>query len=185
MVPALEAGRLTFAGCCGQLDPMDQLAQIAESSPSSNRRRWLLAVALLGVLLTVLALNRWGGAGLVEVAPGKRAGDPPAAGDPVSGVTLTRRGVGVPAASLVVPHWREMTVLDALTAAAEVDRDWHFRYQRYGEQVLVTELAGQSNRGSGQPNWQYEVNRQSPQVGVGAYRLSPGDRVLWKFAPYE
>ena len=51
--------------------------------------------------------------------------------------------------------------------------------------AFLESLDGTPNEGADGLNWQFEVNGVYATRGAGATTLAPGDRVLWKLAPYE
>ncbi|MEM6798656.1 MAG: DUF4430 domain-containing protein [Planctomycetota bacterium] len=72
-----------------------------------------------------------------------------------------------------------LTVLQAVEQASKVDRTGD------GDLAFINAIDGLANEGAGGRNWQYYVEGQRGEVSAGARRLEQGDRVLWKFAPYE
>lgn len=47
--------------------------------------------------------------------------------------------------------------------------------------VLVTGIGGVANDTASNRYWHYWVNQRFAQIGVSAYRLRPGDQVMWKY----
>lgn len=47
--------------------------------------------------------------------------------------------------------------------------------------VLITGIGGVANDTTGSRYWHYWVNQRFAQVGVSAYRVNPGDQVMWKY----
>ncbi len=77
-----------------------------------------------------------------------------------------------------------LTAFSALQKIGE-DDTIAMQFKTYeGLGVMVTELAGLKN---GQDNkyWVYEVNEAKVPLAADQYRLSPGDRLLWKFVTPE
>ena len=77
-----------------------------------------------------------------------------------------------------------MTVVDALSAAQKHPHGVKFAQRGRGATALVTQIGDLKNEGNGK-NWIYSVNGKTAEVGAGAYKLEPGDRVLWEFKRYE
>lgn len=81
--------------------------------------------------------------------------------------------------------WREgMTVQDALDAAKGGPRGIRYEHTGQGAKAFLTRIddLGNEGAGEGKRNWQYRVNGQWPKASFGAYKLRPGDDVLWRFA---
>lgn len=156
---------------------------LAESNQKSLQG-WQLAACLLGVLLVVIGINYAAGRRTTSVGSEATPTDGALATDAATGVTLVREEAR-DTATIIVVHRRDMTVLDAMTLAASADANWQFSYQGSGAAAFLTELGGRNNQGAAGLNWQYEVNGQRADVSFGICPLEPGDRVLWKFAPYE
>lgn len=81
--------------------------------------------------------------------------------------------------------WRdEMTVLDAMEKAKQHPHGITFAQRGSGASTLITQIDDVKNEGAGK-NWLYSVNGKLGTVGVGAYRLKPGDAILWEFKVYQ
>lgn len=78
-----------------------------------------------------------------------------------------------------VPLAQGDTVFEATSRAATT------RWQGKGAMALLQSINGIGNQGADGLNWQFEVNGQYADRGAGDYPLKPGDRILWKLAPYE
>ncbi len=93
-------------------------------------------------------------------------------------------GDGVQVHFTALPWQDSMTVLDAIDAAAKHPHGVKFEKRGRGTATLVTGIGKLKNEGSGK-NWLYSVNKKDADVGVGAYRLEPGDAILWEFKAYD
>lgn len=160
---------------------MNDTSQAADS-PSSNMRSARLVAALAAVLGVVLLVNFVGRGQVARVSGGNGATATVAAED---GVTMAAEGSDRQLPTLVVPLTQQQTVFEALQQAAELDQRWHFAYQGSGAKAFLTELGGQPSDAATGRYWQYELNGRHAQRGIGEQVLQPGDRVLWKFGPYE
>lgn len=150
--------------------------------PRAAHRRF--ALLLLVLLLGVVGWSFWP-AGTQQPATKFPAA---VTDDAARAVVLTMEQGGDASDPLLLLHHPGMTVLDAMASAATIDSRWRFEHVGQGGGAFLTALGGVSNEGAGQDasrNWQYEVNNQRATVSFGAYELTAGDRVLWKFAPYE
>lgn len=165
---------------------MPQVPQTTESN--TRRTHSVLFVGLLVALLAALCGWNWLNKAQSGVPPTARF---PAtvAKDPTIAVSLSmNRGDG-PSAALLLTHHPGMTVFDAMACAAQLNPDWHFQSEGSGSKAFLVELGGLVNEEAAQRGearfWQYNVNGERAAVSYGSYLLAPGDRVLWKFAPYE
>jgi hypothetical protein len=151
-----------------------------------NANRGLLVGLLLLVLLGVISLNHWFGHQEGSAEPNdERPETGEQAVDPANAVILATEIEGSGRSSVSLTHQTEMTLLDLMQRAAEHSDDWRFHFQGRGAGAFLTQLAGLENEGAGGRNWQYEVNGKRAEMSFGACPLSRGDRVLWKFGPYE
>ncbi|QDT67320.1 hypothetical protein MalM25_02170 [Planctomycetes bacterium MalM25] len=140
---------------------------------------WRLVAALAVALLLVAMLRGWG-------TPD--ASDPANQADPkrdAAPVTLEKRLPDQPAQSAQVAWAPGTTVLEATRRAGEDDPAWVGEWRGEGAMSLLILLGGEANQGAEGLNWQFEVNGVYADRGAGAFELAPGDRVLWKLAPYE
>lgn len=82
-----------------------------------------------------------------------------------------------------LPHKPEMTVLDALKAAAAHRHALAFKHTGSGATAMLRSIDGLANEGGAGEgrNWQLWVNDAYATRGMGALILAPGDRVLWRF----
>ena len=146
-----------------------------ESIPEPPRRpsaAWRLAVALVAVLAATAAWNVLGRSASRTLE---------ASGTSVSAeaVTVTVSGGGLEPAPQGIA-WRDgMTVRDA------TDGGFSAVWRGDGSMAFLESLGGVPNQGADGLNWQFEVNDEYADRGAGDYPLAPGDRVLWKLAPYE
>jgi hypothetical protein len=101
----------------------------------------------------------------------------PLAGQEAVRLTFTRPGA--PPRELRAAWTEGLTVADATRLVCST------RWQGEGVMALLVELDGVPNQGPDGLNWQFEVNGRYATEGAGAVVLRPGDRVLWKLAPYE
>ncbi|MEQ8849401.1 DUF4430 domain-containing protein [Botrimarina sp.] len=134
-----------------------------------------MAAALVVVLLAVV---------LVRLADGDRSSqraDPAPPDGPAAGgrVTVAVRRPGEPERSASAVFRPGMTVADATRAA------FPSRWRGEGAMAFLDSLDGTPSDGPEGLNWQFEVNGAYGELGAGAVRLAPGDRVLWRLAPYE
>ena len=84
-----------------------------------------------------------------------------------------------------LPWQEEMRVIDLMAAASRFRPAIRFRWEGEGAAALVTAIDGLSSEGPDGRNWQFWVNDTYADEGAGVYALQPGDRVLWRFSPYE
>lgn len=80
-----------------------------------------------------------------------------------------------------IPFTDDMTVFDALTAAAKHARPLRFKHSGSGEFAFLTEIDGQKNEGVSGKNWTYKVDGERAKVGMGSMKLKEGSHVLWIF----
>lgn len=151
---------------------------LKEPAAAKNPRGLYLAAALAAVLGVVLAVNHWAAPTRIEVAT---TGGTAAEIDPGVGVTFESGQLP----KVIIAHEPEMTVLDAMRQVEQADHAWKFAYQGSGSSTFLLSIADQENEGASGRNWQYEINGQHAQQGIGTQTLEPGDQVLWKFAPSE
>ena len=80
-----------------------------------------------------------------------------------------------------------MTVMDALAAMQMHPRGITFSHRGTGRSAMVTAIGDLKNEGGGEQkkNWMFHINDKPAEVGAGAYKLNPGDTVLWKFQTYD
>lgn len=78
-----------------------------------------------------------------------------------------------------------MTIFDAMVQLKKQQKKFTFKHKGTGTTVFVTEINGIKNSGLSGDNWIYRVNKKLGDRGVGAYKLRPGDQVLWKFGKYR
>ncbi|TWU00110.1 hypothetical protein Pla108_10540 [Botrimarina colliarenosi] len=135
--------------------------------------RWRLAMGMIPVLVGVLIYR------LATSMPLTPEEAPPAGPVGAEVVVLTITQPDAPAVEKEIPWSAGQTVADATRLAA--DTEWRGE----GEMALLESLGGVPNQGADGLNWQFEVNGKYATAGAGAIRLEPGDRVLWKLAPYE
>ena len=82
--------------------------------------------------------------------------------------------------------WREgLTVEQLMREAVKYRPGIKFSQQGEGETGFLDSLDGLKNQGASGRNWMYEVNDQLAEISFCLHVLQPGDRVLWKLAPYE
>jgi hypothetical protein len=82
---------------------------------------------------------------------------------------------------LTLPWSKEMTVADALKAAAAHPRGIKYKSRGKGETLFVTAIDDCDNEGSGR-NWTYTINDKPATKSCGVAAIEAGDVVLWKFA---
>ena len=83
------------------------------------------------------------------------------------------------------PTKKDIPWLEGLTVAEATAQATDTQWQGEGEMAMLISLKGRPNEGVNGLNWQFEVNGEYATRSAGAVRLRPGDRVLWKLAPYE
>ncbi len=147
-------------------------------SDKTSQRSWRFIVALVVLLGLVLAQRRW----LPADNPRESAPKPSTSGT----VSLSiDRGAGAAAETHDI-GWRSgLTVLGVLEAYSAEHPDEPLGVVGSGASALVTAAAGRMNEGAGGLNWQFELNDQYGTKSAGATTVEPGDRVLWKFAPFQ
>jgi len=146
-------------------------------NPPAAGPGWRLAYAAAAVLvvLVVLALYRL----LFPVFAGEPAATPaPAVADQVVEIVIERPDAEPYRQS--VPWTADQTAAEA-TRRLSLPSEW----RGAGEMAFLESLDGVANQGADGLNWQVEVNGRYAERGAGALRLRPGDRVLWRLAPYE
>lgn len=152
------------------------------TSPDANSRRpaspWRLILALATVLLLVVFLRfRAQETGQLD------SGDLPlGTGAPV---VLEQRRPEKEPHQVELRHFPGMTVRTATLRAGAEQASWASDWRGEGEMALLEALGGVANQGGDGLNWQFEVNGVYADRGAGDFELAPGDRVLWKLAPYE
>ncbi len=81
-------------------------------------------------------------------------------------------------------NWKkDMTVLDAVTAAGAHPHGVKSSVRGAGANAFVTQIGDLKNEGGGvkSRNWLFSVNDAESEVGIGAAPLKPGDVILWRF----
>jgi hypothetical protein len=84
--------------------------------------------------------------------------------------------------------WKDsMTVFDVLRAAEDRPHGLTISSHGSGETLIVSKIDDLANQGGGKTdkNWIFHVNGQMGDESAGIATVRPGDRVLWKFGPYE
>ncbi len=81
--------------------------------------------------------------------------------------------------------WREqLTVLDAMTAAAQHRRGIKFQHRGAGATAFLISIDDLKNEGT-KRNWIFRVNGKLADRSFGITTLKPGDTILWKFGEYR
>ena len=76
----------------------------------------------------------------------------------------------------------QQTVFELLQHAS-AEGFLQFEHSGYGEtSTFIASIDGVNSQWADGANWLFWVNEQMADVGCGAYRLSDGDRVAWKFS---
>jgi hypothetical protein len=95
-------------------------------------------------------------------------------------------GDGVQKRFTRIPHEDGMTALAALGSAAKHPRGIKFENTGSGAAALVRRIDDVANESSRDgKNWLYRINGKLADKSAGAYVLSPGDVILWRFEEYE
>jgi Domain of unknown function (DUF4430) len=84
--------------------------------------------------------------------------------------------------------WKDsMTVFDVLRTAEKRPHGISVTSRGSGETLIVSKIDDLANQGGGKTdkNWIFHVNGQMGDESAGIATVRPGDRVLWKFGPYE
>jgi len=81
---------------------------------------------------------------------------------------------------IALPWSKEMTVADALEAAAAHPRGIKYKSRGKGDTLFVTSIDDCENEGSGR-NWTYKVNAKPATQSCGVAVVGAGEIVLWKF----
>jgi hypothetical protein len=85
-----------------------------------------------------------------------------------------------------IPHQDGMTVLAALQFAAKHPRGITLEISGSGSSALLTRIDDLANEAARDgKDWLYRVNGKLADKSAGAYVLSPGDVILWRFEKYE
>lgn len=134
--------------------------------------RLVIAIATILVGLSLYRLLPTDTAGPVSESLGQDA--------ETATVTVVVRQPDADTTRATVPWLDGQTVAQA-TQEAGLEAVW----RGSGEMAFLESLAGVANQGGDGLNWQFEVNDDYADRGAGAVTLRPGDRVLWKLAPYE
>lgn len=145
---------------------------ITPTGTDNRRLALVLAVVLVGLLFKFW-LQTTGITGQTQ----------PGAARPASAtrqVTLVVRQPDADTTKTTVPWVEGLTVAQA-TQGAGLEAVW----RGSGQMAFLESLSGVANQGASGLNWQFEVNDDYADEGAGAVTLDPGDRVLWKLAPYE
>lgn len=80
--------------------------------------------------------------------------------------------------------WKnEMTVADAMSAAAKHPRGIRYESRGSGATLFLFKIDDLKNEGFGK-NWLFYVNGKTGDASFGVTKLSAGDEVLWKFGEY-
>lgn len=140
------------------------------AADANKRLVYALAAVLLGLAAYRLLFPL--------LPPSAVENDPPAVTSET--VTLVVQQPDSPPRTIEIAFSAGQTVADA-TRGADLQAIW----RGSGEMAFLESLAGVPNQGGDGLNWQFEVNEQYAERGAGSVVLEPGDRVLWKLAPYE
>jgi hypothetical protein len=154
---------------------------MTEATDSTTPARFRLPLALAAVLGVVLLARGWSADPDGSVTPGGVIESASRI------VEIARQAPDEADVSASVPWRAGMTVQDATAAAdaAEPGGPWRSRWRGVGAGALLEELGGRPNEGPGRDNWQFTVDGEYGDRSAGATPLRPGQRVLWRLAPYE
>jgi len=94
-------------------------------------------------------------------------------------------GDGVQKVFTALPWRQAMTVRDLMQLAQEHPRGIRFASRGSGATELLTRIDDLDNQGTRGRNWIFHVNGKLADRSLGAYRLRPGDAVLWEFGKYR
>lgn len=95
-------------------------------------------------------------------------------------------GDGVQKHFLALPWKKNMTVLDALTAAKSSSHGITFQHTGSGPTTFLVKIDDLENEGGGgNRNWIFWVNTSLGDKSCGVYKLDPSDVVLWKFSSQQ
>ncbi len=84
--------------------------------------------------------------------------------------------------------WKpKMTVLDAVELASRVKHGIKVKYRGRGETAFLMKIDDLQNEGGSRDSrsWLFSVNGKPAMKSFGIYGLEQGDRIVWKFGPYE
>jgi len=84
--------------------------------------------------------------------------------------------------------WKpKMTVLDAVEQATAGKHGIKVIYLGRGETAFLIKIDDLRNEAGGRDSrsWLFSVNGKPAAKSFGIYELKQGDRILWKFGPYE
>lgn len=144
------------------------------STQRPDAARWRLVAAVAAVLVGLFAYR------LLSPFPARQIPETLDLAAETAVVTLEVRQPEAESTEVSVPWLKGLTVAQA-TQQAGLRSVW----RGSGEMAFLESLAGTENQGADGLNWQFEVNGDYADRGAGAVGLEPGDRVLWKLAPYE
>ena len=78
------------------------------------------------------------------------------------------------------------TVLNLMNEANSCKPKISFTYEGDGESAYLTSIDGvENNQDNNGFYWVFFVNGQMPKVGMGAYKLSNNDSVVWDYKHYS
>jgi hypothetical protein len=151
---------------------------------------WLVLPGILAVVLVAILAGRLLRPPLGEddargplVSGADWTPSPPPQGEVIS--LTVDFGNGAQKRLAALPWRNGLTVLDALQEAEKFRPGITFAFQGAGETVFVTAIDGLKNAGAHGGNWVYEVNGEKATRSAGIQALSPGDALLWRYAPPE
>lgn len=142
-----------------------------DATPPSN---WRLVLGVVPILLGLFLYR------LLAPAAGEPAAGTPGPPTDAAPVAIRIEQPDAGPTELSVP-WSEAQTVAQATQQADLEAVW----RGSGEMAFLESLVGIPNQGGDGLNWQFEVNGDYAEQGAGAVTLQPGDRVLWKLAPYE
>jgi hypothetical protein len=152
-----------------------------EALPSADARRswWRLPFLLSLVLVAILLYRGFAARQEIVERRGSQASSQPDSptADRVS-ISVDFGGKNGARSSTV--RWKAGITVRDLLAAASVGE---IGQQGSGAAAFLTQIDGVKNEGAGGRNWMYSVNGQRADRSFAVYKLQPGDRVLWSFAP--
>ncbi|OHB80630.1 MAG: hypothetical protein A2W31_13645 [Planctomycetes bacterium RBG_16_64_10] len=158
------------------------MSELPPKARSEDGARWQWILPLLGLiaLAAIVTLRSFGRHEVVERAGGGPAGKHDV---PRTAQLHVDYGDGVKKHFTALRWHTEMTVANALEAAAHHRRGIQYSFEGKGRGAMLTSIDGLANQGGGPNarNWIYYVNGRKADKSFAVHAIGPGDVVLWRF----